>query len=110
MHELGITRHIVALCAEHAQGATVRRVRVQIGQLSVVMPDAVRFCFEVCARGTPLEGAALEIVEVPGRGRCRACGDELALAEPFGCCPCGSVDLELVAGEELMVQEMEVAH
>ena len=109
MHELGITRNVVAICTEHANGAAVRRVTLQIGQLSAVMPDAVRFCFDLCAKGTPLEGATLEIVEVPGRAVCRACGAETALAQPYGRCACGSADLRLVAGEELNVKDMEVA-
>ena len=50
------------------------RVRLEIGQLAAVMPDAMRFCFDVCARNTVLEGAALEIVEIPGRALCDDCG------------------------------------
>lgn len=109
MHELGITRSVVAICAERALGARVTRVTLQIGKLSAVMPDAVRFCFEICAKGTPIEGAELDIIETPGRARCRDCGGEVALTQLFGRCDCGSVNLELVAGEELKITEMEVA-
>ncbi|PZP55951.1 MAG: hydrogenase maturation nickel metallochaperone HypA [Azospira oryzae] len=109
MHELGITRSIVAIVCEQARGAKVLRVTLEIGKLSAVMPDAVRFCFDVCARGTPAEGAELEIIEVPGRAICRGCGGEMALAEPYGRCLCGSSSLELIAGEELKIKEMEVA-
>ena len=109
MHELSITRDVVAICAEHARGAQVRRVTLEIGKLSAVMPDAVRFCFDVCARGTPLEGAELEIVEPDGQAVCRACGAGVGLTQLFGRCECGSTDLRLVAGDELKVREMEVA-
>jgi hydrogenase nickel incorporation protein HypA/HybF len=68
MHELGITENIIAIAASHAQGAKVRRITLTIGQLSAVMPEAIRFCFDVCARGSPLEGAALEIEEPPRAG------------------------------------------
>jgi hydrogenase nickel incorporation protein HypA/HybF len=54
-------------------------------------------------------GAALEIVEIPGLARCRACGSELALERPFGRCGCGGSDLEWLSGEELRVKEYEVA-
>ncbi|MEP7271708.1 MAG: hydrogenase maturation nickel metallochaperone HypA, partial [Acidobacteriota bacterium] len=57
MHELGITRSIVGICVEHSAGARVKRVTVEIGKLSAIMPDAVRFCFDVCAKGTAVEGA-----------------------------------------------------
>jgi hydrogenase nickel incorporation protein HypA/HybF len=108
MHELSITRNVVAICAQHAQGARVARVRLEIGALSGVLPDAVRFCFDLCAQGTPVEGAQLEILERPGRAVCRACGGEVALDTLIGRCRCGSSDLQLTSGAELNVKDMEV--
>ena len=67
MHELSITRNVVAIVSERAVGQRVTRVRLEIGRLSAVVPDSIRFCFDICAQGTPLEGAALEIVESAGR-------------------------------------------
>ena len=66
MHELGITRNVVAICAERANGAQVLRVRLEIGKRAGVMAESVRFCFDICAKGTLVEGAALEIVEPAG--------------------------------------------
>ena len=110
MHELSITRNVVATVAERAAvGQRVTRVRLEIGRLSAVMPDAVRFCFDICAQGTALEGAALEIVEVPGLGRCTECGVEVALTMLVGRCPsCGGACLQVIAGQELKIKEMEV--
>ena len=109
MHELGITRNVVAICAERAGGARVIRVTLEIGKLAAVMPDSVRFCFDICAQGTRVEGATLEIIETPGRARCRDCDGIVALTELFGRCSCGSGNLQLVAGEEVKIKEMEVA-
>lgn len=109
MHELSIANSVVELCAERAMGARVLRVTLEIGRLSAVMPDAIRFCFDVCAKDTVVEGAALEIVETPGRARCRDCGNDVALADMLDRCECGSVDLELLAGSELKIKWMEVA-
>jgi hydrogenase nickel incorporation protein HypA/HybF len=108
VHELGVTQEVVALAGEHAGGRRVTRVVLEIGRLSGVLPDAVRFCFDLCAAGTAVEGAALEIVETPGLGRCRACGGEVALERPFGRCGCGGTDLEWLAGDELRVRELEL--
>ncbi|MHC5825016.1 MAG: hydrogenase/urease maturation nickel metallochaperone HypA, partial [Nostoc sp.] len=47
MHELGITKNIVAIVAEHARGAKVQRVLLEIGKLSAIMPNAIRFCFDI---------------------------------------------------------------
>ncbi len=108
MHELGITRNIVAIVCEQAGDRRVKRVTVDIGKLSAVMPEAIRFCFDICCQQTPLEGAQLDIREIDGRGRCRSCGAEVPLDHPFGSCQCGSRDVECIAGTELMIKEMEV--
>lgn len=108
MHELGITQDIVEAVCARAGDARVVKVVVEIGKLSLVLPDAVRFCFELCCEGTPLAGALLEIVELPGVARCRACAGEVLLDRPFGRCACGSTDLEWLSGEELRIREMEV--
>jgi hydrogenase nickel incorporation protein HypA/HybF len=110
MHELSITQNLVAIATVHAQGAPITRITLEIGQLSAILPDAIRFCFDVCAQGTLLEGARLEIIEVPGRGHCRQCGHEMALEMPYGICDrCNSPFLDLVAGQELKIKEMETA-
>lgn len=109
MHELSIARGVVETCAAHAGAARVTRVRLEIGRLSAVLPEAVRFCFDVCAKGTALEGAALEIVETEGRAVCRDCEGAVALVRLAGRCACGSANLRVVAGEELKIRDMELA-
>jgi hydrogenase nickel incorporation protein HypA/HybF len=108
MHELAITRNIVAIVGEAARGRRVTRVTIEIGRLSGVMPDAVAFCFDIVAAGTPLAGAALDIKEIDGRARCRDCGGEFAAETLFAPCPCGSRRCERVRGEELNIKAMEL--
>lgn len=109
MHELSIANSIVEICAGRAGTARVTRVRLEIGQLSAVLPDSIRFCFDVCARDTVLEGAALEIIETPGLAHCRDCGSDVPLEHLAGRCRCGSTNLQIITGEELKVREMEIA-
>lgn len=108
MHELGITRNVVAICAENSNGARVLRVTLEIGKLSAIMPGAVRVFFDICAKGTVVEGAKLEILEINGLGKCKICGENVELSQLVGRCVCGSRDLQIIAGEELKVKEMEV--
>jgi hydrogenase nickel incorporation protein HypA/HybF len=108
VHELGISRNIVAIVSDAARGRRVRRVTLEIGKLSGVMVDAIRFCFDAVTRGTALEGAALEIREVEGRARCAECGAEFAVQTFLTPCACGSRRLEHLAGEELKVKTMEL--
>ena len=66
MHELALATAVVDICAARADGARVIRVRLEVGRLAAVLPDALRFCFDACARGTPVAGAALDIIETHG--------------------------------------------
>ena len=108
MHELGITQEIIEIVSRHAGDAKVNRVVLEIGKLSAVLPDAVRFCFDICAEGTVVEGAVLEIIETPGLACCRDCGSDVVLERAFGRCQCGATDLEWRSGDELRIREMEV--
>ena len=108
MHELAITRSIVGICSERAGDARVARVTVEVGRLTCVLPHALHFCYDVCVAGTRLEGSTLEVVAIPGRARCRACGAEVELNDLLTPCRCGSHDLDYVEGEELRVREMEL--
>ena len=108
MHELGITRSVVAIVAEHAKGQKVLSVTLEVGQLSGLLPESIRFCFDVCSKGTALEGAQLTIIEPAGRGHCTACGAQPQLSSPLGRCPqCGQATLQVVAGTELKIKQME---
>lgn len=108
MHELGITQNIVAIVSEKAGAQKVKRIKIEIGQLSAIMPDAVRFCFDICAQGTAVEGAILEIIEIAGLGKCQICGAEIALTLLAGVCGCGSRSILPLHGNELNIKEMEV--
>jgi hydrogenase nickel incorporation protein HypA/HybF len=108
VHELAITEGIVAGVCERVGEVQVRKITVEIGALTTVLPDAVRFAFDICTSGTRCEGAELEIVEVPARARCRACGDEFTLSNPVLLCRCGAADLEVLSGQDLLVRAVEV--
>lgn len=108
MHELAITESVVETITERLPDVAIARVRLEIGRLSGVVPDAVRFCFDLVTAGTALEGAVLEIDEPAGLARCRACGRETATDDPIVICPCGSVDVEVLAGRDLRIREVEM--
>lgn len=109
MHELSIAQAVMAIVAEHAGERRVTRVEVEVGHLRQVVPDALRFAFELVAQDTVAEGAELSLREVPVRARCRACGTTSPQRRfPLACGTCGGVDLEIVSGEELRVLSLEV--
>lgn len=108
MHELAITQSVVEAVTDRTGTARVASVRVRVGRLSGVVPDAMRFCFELVTAGTPLEGAALDFDRPEGRGHCRTCEDEFVLPDLILLCPCGSADVEVLAGRELAVASVQM--
>lgn len=109
MHELSITRNIVAIACERSRGRKVVAVHLRVGALSGIDVPAVRYCYPLCSEGTAVAGSRLEIEEVPGAARCLGCGKDVALEFPVAICPCERREaLERVSGDELLVSAMEV--
>jgi hydrogenase nickel incorporation protein HypA/HybF len=109
MHELAVTQSVVDAVLERTGAAPIACVRVRVGRLAGIVPDAMRFCFELVTAGTPLEGAALEFDQPEGRARCRSCGAEFRVADLILLCECGSADVEVLSGRELAVASVVLA-
>ena len=85
------------------------RIAVKVGHLSSVVPESLEFAFSALSRGTPVEGAELDIQEIAGEGACRSCGSRFRAESYFASCEaCGSFDVEISGGDELTVESMEV--
>ncbi|MDQ0835160.1 hydrogenase nickel incorporation protein HypA/HybF [Streptomyces achromogenes] len=112
MHEMSVALAVVDQVAEAAgrsAGVTaVRSVRLQVGELAGVVPDALAFSFELACAGTLLEGAELITEAVPGRARCTPCAHEWAVGMPprLTCPACGATHTELLAGRELRIVDV----
>jgi len=107
MHELSIADAVLRIVEAHAQGRRVEAVELKVGHLRQVVPDALAFAFTLVSEGTVAEGAELLMEEVPAAGACRACGAHTQFdGFPLACEGCGSLDVELVRGEELLVDAL----
>lgn len=97
------------MAARQADGRRVAKVRVRVGHLRQVVPSALEFSFGLVAEGTPLEGAELEMEEVPVSARCGGCGRRGGIPDfPLQCRACGSSELEILTGEELLVESLDL--
>jgi hydrogenase nickel incorporation protein HypA/HybF len=109
MHELALADSIVEIAKAHGGRRRVRSVSVVVGALRQVVPGALAFAFALLTEDTTLEGAVLQVRTVPAVVRCRACG---AASEqdgfPLSCRACDGADVEVTAGAELLVEELEV--
>jgi hydrogenase nickel incorporation protein HypA/HybF len=109
MHELSICTSVAAIVEEHAAGRPVDRVVLDVGHLRQVVPDTLRYSWEVVVSGTPLEGSTLEINHIPAVIECRACGTATTIDVPVFRCRCGSTDVDVTSGQELLVRSLELS-
>ncbi|MFE7812497.1 hydrogenase maturation nickel metallochaperone HypA [Streptomyces sp. NPDC057433] len=114
MHEMSIALAVVDQVEQAARsgGATgVVEVRLEVGELAGVVPDALAFCFALACADTVLEGAGLTTRSVPGTARCATCGDvwEVGMPPDLLCPACGQAAGELLSGRELRICEVRWA-
>jgi hydrogenase nickel incorporation protein HypA/HybF len=112
MHELSIAMSIVDMALEEARerGMVIDAVHLELGSLSGVVADALRFSWEIACQDTPLEGASLVIREIPVQIHCATCDADRTLdSMQWRCCPaCGTPALEVIHGKELAITALEV--
>lgn len=112
MHEMSLVEGVLQLVEDTArreQAHKVKLVVLEIGRLSSVEPEALKFCFDVVTRGSIAEGALLEIIDLPGVGWCLPCGASVPMEEVYGACPqCGSHQVQPTGGTEMRVKEIEI--
>ncbi len=93
----------------NCNASTLKRLTLRVGRLTAVEPEAMRFAFDSSIEKTPMEGAALDIVEATLSGRCRECGTEFDLTELDSPCPiCKGVDIKRLTGTESDIISIDV--
>ena len=101
---------LVEDAARKQEFSKVTAVWLEIGQLSGVEVEAMKFCFDAVTRDSIADGARLEIIALPGIGWCMACSATVPMTEVFGECPqCGGYQMQVTGGTEMRVKELEVA-
>jgi hydrogenase nickel incorporation protein HypA/HybF len=111
MHEMTLAESVLEIVEDAARREGLRRVHavwLEIGQLSSIEPEAMRFCFDAVARDSVAAGARLEIVVTAGAAWCIECAKRVALAELGAACPhCGGYRLRVTEGAAMRVKELE---
>ena len=112
MHEMSLCESLMQIIEDEAQRqgfGRVIRVRLEIGRLSGVEIEAMRFGFDAVTRDSLADGAELEIIELPGTAWCLPCGCEVEVRQRFDACPqCGSYQLQVVSGDQMQIKDLEV--
>ncbi len=112
MHEMSLCegiRRVVDDAARSEEIARVTRVRLEIGRLAGVEKDALAFAWDVVMRGSKAEGAALEMIDLPGKALCYDCIKTVEIEDRLDPCPlCGGGKLMPEGGDEMRIKDMEV--
>src|SRR5690349_11597501 len=109
MHELSIATAVLNTALKHADGQPVDVVVMRVGSLRQVVPDSLRFYWDVVARDTTCEHARLELHEIAARLRCDDCGHEWEpVIAAFRCSACASARVTVTAGDELEIDYLEL--
>lgn len=112
MHEMSLAEGVIQVLEDSARTQGFQRVIkvwLEIGQLSQVEVESMRFCFEAVCKNTIAEGAELVIIATPGRGWCHACGQQFDYRARYEPCPhCQGYQVQMVSGDEMRVKELEV--
>ena len=112
MHELPITQNILEICLQYAEQARAEHITdiyVVIGQLSSFVDEAIQMYWDIISTETIAVGAKLHFRRIPAEIRCRHCRATYAIHTPDFICPdCGSVQGEIITGNELFVESIDV--
>ena|SRR3989338_3071889 len=113
MHESNFTKQIVHVILQELtknSDARPQTVKVRVGEMLHLVPESVEMHYELLTKGTPLAGVKLELEEIPVRVRCRPCGHEGSVADHhlLVCGECGSFDVELLNGNEIRIDSIEI--
>ncbi len=114
MHELSVTQEIVKTVEQAVdnagRGLRVKSIRIILGRLTGVIPEYIRFYYEMLTEDKPgLAGAEVNIEIQPIVMRCGACGNEYESPDGVNECPeCGDAKGNLISGRELLIDSIEV--
>ena len=112
MHEMSIVQSLISIVNEEMtkNGATrLRSVRVKIGVMSGIVPEALSTCFEILKDKCDMKDAVLKMDIAPLIGYCRRCGKEFEVIDyRFSCPDCESSDIDIISGREMNIVEIEV--
>lgn len=112
MHEINIVRQVVRTVEDFARENSVTDVReivLDIGELSLVIPQYVEDLYPPVVKGTILENARLIINIIPGLAECEDCGEIFNVIEHDGYCPnCGSFNKEVLSGKDFYIREIHI--
>lgn len=111
MHEMSIAQSLLEIVYQESRQhglEQVKGIKIQVGTLAAVVPEALSFCFEIVSRDSIASGAVLEIETVPAVARCPECQILFEVEDHIFLCPqCDRPTMDLISGRELTLLSIE---
>ena len=110
MHELSVVKALLDSVAQYQNEAKrdkVKGIRIEVGDLTCVDSERLKFCFDMVREEAGMDGAELTIEHVRATAQCKSCGNEYELNNVGEACPCGSFEHDMMSGNELNLTEIE---
>ena len=112
MHEISLLENVREILQDHAKSQNFRqitKITLEIGKLSCVEPDALRFGFDVVMKDSLAEKAELILTEVDGVGLCDKCGKQVIMETLYDpCVACGNPFVTVTQGSEMKIKDLVV--
>jgi hydrogenase nickel incorporation protein HypA/HybF len=118
MHEASASEAIVKMVAQEARARSVlgdeslrvSRISLVVGEATGYMRESLEFYVAASAKGTPAEGAVLDIRYVRPLMHCPCCGREYERVRfSFVCPACGAQGVMTKTGSEFYVDSIELS-
>jgi hydrogenase nickel incorporation protein HypA/HybF len=112
MHELSLTQEMLHIALEHAEKYGAKKIlslKLKIGAMSMLDPECFRFYFDEFSKNTIASGALLDFIKSVPEIECSSCNRKSKLDDFIMTCPlCNSIDVTLLSGQEILLEDMEV--
>ena len=112
MHELALAQDMIELALKEGERHSAKKIlsmNVKYGAMTMMEPDCFRFYFDEFSKGTIAEGAVLNFEKVDIMVECKSCGKTSKVEDLLMICSfCQSISLNLISGDEIFLEDIEV--
>lgn len=114
MHERTIAKNLLNVVLDkatiHGKKNKIELIRIVVGEFTMIHDELLVDTFYQLSQSTMAEGARIEIIPTLLRGQCQGCLKEFYINKKSFQCPyCGNQSIQVVSGDELFVQDIELS-